>query len=288
MITTPRMTLALLATLALLTACECRQAKPAVESEPAGKQESKEKRDALPGLDHGLVQSPVNILTSRAEGGHHEVAINLHHAEPNHLENKGHTIQLDFQPGSSVTFDGREYQLKQFHFHTPSEHQIDGITYPMEGHIVNIIEPKTPEDPTRYLVVSFLFRMGDEDSFITSFLDQVPRRRGRRGPRGGSGLPLAQRSQPGIQILSLPRIAHDAALHRDRRMVDRERDPAGIAGADSADPSPRGRQRPARASALRSQGRKLSRGATSASRRRTRISGSPDTRRGRRCCQAQR
>ena len=174
MIATPRMTLALLATLALLTACECRQAKPAVESEPAGKQESKEKRDALPGLDHGLVQSPVNILTSRAEGGHHEVTINLHHAEPNHLENKGHTIQLDFQPGSSVTFDGREYQLKQFHFHTPSEHQIDGITYPMEGHIVNMIEPKSPEDPTLYLVVSFLFRMGDEDSFITSFLDQVP------------------------------------------------------------------------------------------------------------------
>ena len=174
MIAAPRMTLALLATLALLTACKCRQAKSSVESEPAGKQESKEKRDALPGLDHGLVQSPVNILTSRAEGGHHEVAINLHHAEPNHLENKGHTIQLDFQPGSSVTFDGREYQLKQFHFHTPSEHQIDGITYPMEGHIVNMIEPKTQEDPTLYLVVSFLFRMGDEDSFITSFLDQVP------------------------------------------------------------------------------------------------------------------
>ena len=168
----------MLATLTLLTACKCKQAEPAVAPEAAAKQESKEKRDALPGLDHGPVQSPVNILTSRAEGGHHEVAINLHHAEPNRLENKGHTIQLDFQPGSSVTFDGREYQLKQFHFHTPSEHQIDGITYPMEGHIVNIIEPKSPEDPTRYLVVSFLFRMGDTDSFISSFLDQVPSEEG--------------------------------------------------------------------------------------------------------------
>jgi carbonic anhydrase len=174
MITTPRMTLALLATLALLTACERRQAKPDVDPEAAAEQEPKEKSDALPGLSHGLLQSPVNILSNRAEGGHHEVAINLHHAKSNYLENKGHTIQLDFQPGSSVVFDGREYQLKQFHFHTPSEHQIDGITYPMEGHIVNTIEPKTPEDPTLYLVVSFLFRMGDEDSFITSFLDQVP------------------------------------------------------------------------------------------------------------------
>jgi len=164
----------LLAALTLLIACERRQAKPNAEPEAAAKQEPEEKRDALPGLDHGLVQSPVNILSGQAKGGHHEIAINLHHAEPNHLENKGHTIQLDFQPGSSVTLDGNEYQLKQFHFHTPSEHQIDGITYPMEGHIVNMIEPKTPEDPPRYLVVSFLFRMGDEDPFITSFLDQVP------------------------------------------------------------------------------------------------------------------
>jgi len=174
MITTPRMTLALLATLALLTACERRQAKPDVDPETAAEQEPKEKSDALPGLSHGLLQSPVNILSSRAEGGRHEVAMNLHYAEPNYLENKGHTIQLDFQPGSSIVFDGREYQLKQLHFHTPSEHQIDGITYPMEGHIVNTIEPKTPEDPTLYLVVSFLFRMGDEDSFITNFLHQVP------------------------------------------------------------------------------------------------------------------
>ena len=174
MITIPRMTLAALATLTLLTACERREAKPDVDPEAAAEQEPKEQSDALPGLSHGLLQSPVNILSSRAEGGRHEVAINLHHAEPNYLENKGHTIQLDFQPGSSIVFDGREYQLKQFHFHTPSEHQIDGITYPMEGHIVNTIEPKTPEDPTLYLVVSFLFRMGDEDSFITNFLDQVP------------------------------------------------------------------------------------------------------------------
>ena len=178
MITIPRMTLAALATLTLLTACERREAKPDVDPEAAAEQEPKEQSDALPGLSHGLLQSPVNILSNRAEGGRHEVAINLHHAEPNYLENKGHTIQLDFQPGSSIVFDGREYQLKQLHFHTPSEHQIDGITYPMEGHIVNIIEPKTPKDPTRYLVVSFLFRMGDEDPFISSFLDQVPDEKG--------------------------------------------------------------------------------------------------------------
>jgi len=175
---TPRMSLTLFAALALLAACDRKQADPAAPPEAAAQEDSKKQQYALPGLNHGLLQSPVNILSSRAEGGHHEISINLHHAEPNYLENKGNTIQLDFKHGSSVTFDGKEYQLEQFHFHTPSEHQIDGITYPMEGHIVNMIEPKTPEDPPRYLVLSFLFRMGDEDPFIDSFLEQVPDEKG--------------------------------------------------------------------------------------------------------------
>jgi carbonic anhydrase len=176
--TKARTTLALLTALVLLSACKCKQADPDALPQADVQEGTKKQHYALPGLEHGLVQSPVNILSGQAEGGHHEIAINMHDAEPNHLENKGHTIQLDFQPGSSVTLDGNEYQLKQFHFHTPSEHQIDGVTYPMEGHIVNMIEPKTPDAPPRYLVVSFLFRMGEADPFITSFLDQVPNEEG--------------------------------------------------------------------------------------------------------------
>jgi carbonic anhydrase len=182
MIPDARTTLALLATLAtlaLLPACERRHAEPDVEPETPAKEEPEAEPNALPGLAHGLLQSPVNVLSSRTEGGHHTIAINLHDASPSYLANKGHTIELEFQSGSSITLDGQQYELNQFHFHTPSEHQIDGVTYPMEGHVVNMIEPKSPEDPPRYLVVSFLFRMGDADPFIDSFLDEVPDEKGR-------------------------------------------------------------------------------------------------------------
>lgn len=30
--------------------------------------------------------------------------------------NNGHTIQIDYQAGSSITLDGRDYELKQFQF----------------------------------------------------------------------------------------------------------------------------------------------------------------------------
>jgi carbonic anhydrase len=160
--------------LTLATACKREPSEPEGSSQPSAEQESGESRSTMPGLDHGLVQSPVNILSKKTEGGKHHIAVNLHHAEPNHLENKGHTIELDFPRGSTLSFEGREYGLRQLHFHTPSEHQIDGVTYPMEGHVVNMIEPETPDDPPRYLVIAFLYRMGDESAFIKSFLDQVP------------------------------------------------------------------------------------------------------------------
>jgi len=59
----PRMSLTLFAALVLLAACDRKQADPA---EAAAKEDSKKQRYALPGLDHGLLQSPVNILLHHA------------------------------------------------------------------------------------------------------------------------------------------------------------------------------------------------------------------------------
>lgn len=168
-------------TIASGLACTSRRDEPVAESAETialAEADPKERLYALPGLRHGLLQSPVNILTARTAGGGHQVAFNFDHAKAAELENKGTTIELDFPKGSSITFDGKEYELKQLHFHTPSEHQIDGITYPMEMHVVNMIDPKTEDDPPRYLVISFLYKMGSPDPFITSFLDEVPEHEG--------------------------------------------------------------------------------------------------------------
>lgn len=51
--------------------------------------------------------------------------------------NNGHTIQVNYAPGSTLAVDGRSYELKQFHFHAPSENRIAGKSFPMEGHLVH-------------------------------------------------------------------------------------------------------------------------------------------------------
>lgn len=51
--------------------------------------------------------------------------------------NNGHTIQIDVAPGNMLTYGGKVYELQQFHFHAPSEHLIDGRSFPMELHFVH-------------------------------------------------------------------------------------------------------------------------------------------------------
>jgi carbonic anhydrase len=47
------------------------------------------------------------------------------------------TIRANVNPGEgTLTLSGREWDLAQFHFHTPSEHLINGRSLPMEMHLV--------------------------------------------------------------------------------------------------------------------------------------------------------
>ncbi len=133
----------------------------------------KEALYSLPGLKHGLMQSPINILSEHSEEGEHNITFNFKD-KINKVQNLGHTVQLDFEPGSTVHVDDKTFEFKQIHFHTPSEHLIDGITYPMEMHVVNTLAGQAEEDTTEYLVFSFLFKMGKTNKFIDEFIHLIP------------------------------------------------------------------------------------------------------------------
>lgn len=52
--------------------------------------------------------------------------------------NTGHgTMQMNFPPGQTCKLRGVEYELVQLHFHTPSEHSLDGKRTAMEVHLVH-------------------------------------------------------------------------------------------------------------------------------------------------------
>lgn len=92
----------------------------------------------------GKHQSPVNIVKSGVSGGakwsmqYGTTSLRIAHNE--HMDDiidNGHTIQVTVDEGSVFTFGNKTYSLKQFHFHTPSEHTLDGKHMPMEMHMVH-------------------------------------------------------------------------------------------------------------------------------------------------------
>lgn len=53
------------------------------------------------------------------------------------LENTGHTVQANPDPGSGILLDGTPHELRQFHFHRASEHLVDGRRLALELHLVH-------------------------------------------------------------------------------------------------------------------------------------------------------
>ncbi len=83
----------------------------------------------------GQQQSPVD-LAGAVRGT--LPPLQFHYAPtPLEIVNNGHTIQINYAPGSTLTVDGRQYELLQFHFHSQSEHTVGGQPLGMEAHLVH-------------------------------------------------------------------------------------------------------------------------------------------------------
>jgi len=97
-----------------------------------------------------------------------DIHLDYHPTEATILNN-GHTIQVNWSAGKIVV-DGVPFQLAQFHFHAPSEHTLQGVSYPLEMHLVH----KHDEDH-RLAVVGILFQEGEQpNEFLNQFVDILP------------------------------------------------------------------------------------------------------------------
>jgi carbonic anhydrase len=80
------------------------------------------------------------------------------------FENLGTTIEVLANGTTSIA--GSDFQLVQFHMHTPSEHHIDGEYHPLEVHMVH----QGVEDETQLAVIALMFQVsaGESASIIKS------------------------------------------------------------------------------------------------------------------------
>ncbi len=83
----------------------------------------------------GEAQSPIN-LTGKVEDTAQLPEMNFNEETLGTVVNNGHTIQFNGDEMGSLTIENKDFELVQFHFHSPSEHTIDGKGFPMVAHMV--------------------------------------------------------------------------------------------------------------------------------------------------------
>ena len=114
----------------------------------------------------GNEQSPIDLKGAiRAEIPRVSIAWR---PQPYKVANNGHTIQLDATPGDSMMLGNQKYELKQFHFHAPSEHALEGERMAMEAHFVHA------QASGRLAVVGILMRAGRKNAAFSSIMEVAP------------------------------------------------------------------------------------------------------------------
>ena len=87
---------------------------------------------------------------------------------PLNIIDNGHTIQVNYAPGSTLSVGDKTYALKQFHFHHPAEEHINGKSFPLVAHLVHA-------DAEGHLaVIAALFKTGAANALIDSLWKNVP------------------------------------------------------------------------------------------------------------------
>ncbi|HEX6891724.1 MAG TPA: carbonic anhydrase family protein [Chryseolinea sp.] len=123
----------------------------------------------------GKNQSPIDII-SKSESGSPNLSLDYktsslkiaHHEHVDDILDNGHTIQVTVEEGSSFTLNDRTYNLKQFHFHTPSEHTVDGKHFPLEMHWVH------QSSDGSFGVIGLLFEEGKANDNFAKIIEHMP------------------------------------------------------------------------------------------------------------------
>ena len=129
----------------------------------------------LPPLHVNYTTFGVNIVNN----GH---AVQVNYAKGSQVQANSHEHapyvgMVPYAPGSVLHHDDETFELKQFHFHSPSEHTLNGKPFPMEMHLVHgdkngnlaVVSVLMTEGPTDNPVIAKLWaqmptKMGDKNT----------------------------------------------------------------------------------------------------------------------------
>ena len=119
----------------------------------------------------GKTQSPIDIRDADVKRVDLPAIAFDYKPSPLRIIDNGHTIQINYAPGSSITANGKQFQLVQFHFHKPSEERLNGTRQAMVAHLVH------KDADGKLAVVAVLLRPGHQNALIKTLWANIPKER---------------------------------------------------------------------------------------------------------------
>jgi carbonic anhydrase len=116
----------------------------------------------------GKRQSPVHIQETGTLQGPAEPLQFNYRASGGSVVNNGHTIQVDLEPGNTLSVRGSTYQLLQFHFHHPAEEKVNYKGFSMVAHLVH------KNDEGQLAVVAVLIDPGAANDLVHKVWTHMP------------------------------------------------------------------------------------------------------------------
>ena len=116
----------------------------------------------------GKLQSPIDLRDNVVKKGALPAIAFDYKPSALRIIDNGHTIQMNYAPGSFIAVQGKRYELVQFHFHKPSEEKINGKSADMVAHLVH----KNADG--NLAVVAVLLKTGQANKLVETLWKNLP------------------------------------------------------------------------------------------------------------------
>jgi carbonic anhydrase len=121
----------------------------------------------------GTTQSPIDIPHANARKGDLPPMLFNYKPSPLKIVDNGHTIQVNYAPGSVLTVEGKRYELVEFDFHKPSEYKVNGKGEEMAVHLVH------RDKDGKLAIVAVFLDQGKENPLVKTLWSNLPQTKGK-------------------------------------------------------------------------------------------------------------
>jgi len=100
----------------------------------------------------------------------------IHKFPAKEIINNGQNVQVNFKSGNMLVLDSAPYQMKELHFHAPSENTINKKSFPLEAQFLHA------DNKGNITIISVMFKEGSPNDALDKLWLQLSNNKGEAVP----------------------------------------------------------------------------------------------------------